>query len=227
MNRKRTGFTLVELLVVIGILGILAAFIYPAIRRAMIKGKVTQAKTNIMNLSAAIRQYYSDFNAYPDFYNAAGDATDIGRPEKANHLVMRLLTGRYWDGDSWEDDAKIQTSKRWDGPYIELNETEAYKFGSELAQSGNGFDDGYSTVASKAAYVDGFKNSAKYTYILFKFPDPQDASKGTPLFNRTGFDIYSVGPDGKGKYIETLSPYTPDKYKSEEDNKDNVNNWGN
>jgi prepilin-type N-terminal cleavage/methylation domain-containing protein len=229
MNMKRKGFTLVELLVVIGILGILSAFIYPAIRRAMIKGKITQTKTNIMSLATAIKGYYNDFNAYPDFYNQSEpDATDVGEPETANDLVMRLLTGRYWDGSNWKEDAKITTSKKWvGGPYIDLNETEVYKTGDNLAQKGNGFDDGYSTITGRAAYVDGWKNGGKETYFIFKFPNPQDSTtKALPLFNRDGFDIYSVGPDGKGMYL-SISPYTTDKYKAEEVNKDNVNNWGN
>jgi len=241
MNMKRKGFTLVELLVVIGILGILSAFIYPAIRRAMIKARVTQTKTNIMSLSTAIKGYYQDFNAYPDFYNSSEtDATDIGRPETANDLVMRLLTGRYWDSgsSSWKEDAKITTSKRWQGPYIELNETEAYETGADLAQKGKNFDDGYPSVSNRAAYVDGWKNDGKLTYFIFKFPDPQEtpAAKQIPLFNRDSFDIYSVGPDGKGKYL-TLNgtDYTADKYKSYEVtidgvqvqiNADNPNNWG-
>lgn len=223
MNMKRKGFTLVELLVVIGILAILSSFIYPAIRRAMIRGKIAQTKANIMSLTTAIKGYHQDFNAYPDFYNASGDATAIGRPETANHLVMRLLTGRYLDGNTWEEDATITTSKRWNGPYISLNETEAYKIGNDLAQSGNGFDDGYSSVTNRAAYVDGWKNNGKETYYIFKFPDPQDNSKPLPLFNRDSFDIYSVGPDGKGSYYKYSNPTA---YNNDETNKDNVTNWG-
>ncbi|GAF75378.1 unnamed protein product, partial [marine sediment metagenome] len=66
MNSNRRGFTLVELLVVIGILAVLTAFVFPAIRGAMRKGKITETKTNIMALATAIKGYYSDFNAYPD-----------------------------------------------------------------------------------------------------------------------------------------------------------------
>ena len=253
MNSNRRGFTLVELLVVIGILAVLTAFVFPAIRSAMRKGKITETKTNIMSLATAIKGYYSDFNAYPDLDRGNTDdqpyvglATDFGQPERDNDMVMVLLTGRYYDpsdqNEPWKEDDVITTNKRWNGPYIELNEVKAYEIGDNLREgnvdNANNicYPDGYRrNLSDRAAYVDGWKSVTKYTYFLFKFPEPwlpdSQEEKRKPLFNRDSFDIYSAGPDGKCAYYDLPpSQYNVDDYKNYEFkgkkvNKDNVNNW--
>ena len=54
MNRNRKGFTLVELLVVIGILGILMGALFPAISSAMIKANLSACGMRGRNLFVAI-----------------------------------------------------------------------------------------------------------------------------------------------------------------------------
>lgn len=53
-NKNKQGFTLVELLVVIGILGILAGALFPAISSAMLKATMTSVKTKGRNIYMAI-----------------------------------------------------------------------------------------------------------------------------------------------------------------------------
>ena len=54
MNKNKKGFTLVELLVVIGILGILMGALFPAISSAMIKANLSACGTRGRNLFVAI-----------------------------------------------------------------------------------------------------------------------------------------------------------------------------
>ena len=62
---KRKGFTLYELLLVIVIIGILSAILFPAMARARIKASEAKARSDIGQLAAAIRMYADDWGVYP------------------------------------------------------------------------------------------------------------------------------------------------------------------
>ncbi|MEO8498536.1 MAG: prepilin-type N-terminal cleavage/methylation domain-containing protein, partial [Planctomycetota bacterium] len=72
-NRKSLpGFTLVEMLVVIAIIGILAAILVPTLGAAIRRAKIGAVAMEVNQLSQAIEAYKLEFNDYPpDFTNAA------------------------------------------------------------------------------------------------------------------------------------------------------------
>ncbi len=63
--RERAGFTLMELLVVMVILGLLAALVGPRIWKNVTKSKITTAKTQIELLGQALDQFRLDTGRYP------------------------------------------------------------------------------------------------------------------------------------------------------------------
>ncbi len=73
-ERKRglSAFTLIELMVVIVILGILAAFVVPKLTKRPEDARVTKARIEISNIEQALELYYLDNGIYPSTEQGLG-----------------------------------------------------------------------------------------------------------------------------------------------------------
>lgn len=82
--RRRSGFTLVELMIVVLILGALAAIAIPRIMGGAVVAKANACHTNIDLLNMQLELYYSTTGAYPATLNVLTADTDYfpdGVPE--------------------------------------------------------------------------------------------------------------------------------------------------
>src|SRR5665811_1328585 len=64
-RRIQSGFTLIELMVVLLIIGVLAALIVPNVLDRADDARVTAAKTDVNNLMQALKLYRLDNQRYP------------------------------------------------------------------------------------------------------------------------------------------------------------------
>ena len=76
---KKNGFTLVELIIVVTILGIMAAIVIPTFQGNVATAKESASKSNLMTIRTQIELYKLQHNGYPPGYanNAVADITSV------------------------------------------------------------------------------------------------------------------------------------------------------
>ncbi|MBT5861816.1 MAG: type II secretion system major pseudopilin GspG, partial [Gammaproteobacteria bacterium] len=64
-NRRQDGFTLIEIMVVVIIIGILAAIVAPNVIGRVDDARITAAKSDIATIEGALKMYRLDNFSYP------------------------------------------------------------------------------------------------------------------------------------------------------------------
>ncbi len=71
-KRSKNGFTLVELLIVVAIIGVLSTIGVPTFRRMIQKSRKSEAKVNLGGLYTAEAAFFAEYGAYGDYLNKLG-----------------------------------------------------------------------------------------------------------------------------------------------------------
>ena len=96
LRDRRAGFTLVELLVVISIIGILAGLSAYGVMRARLSGQEGAVRTNLQSLKALIEQYVTEKGEYPpSSITGIGVKKGNGLNEGIEALLAALQTRKH------------------------------------------------------------------------------------------------------------------------------------
>lgn len=114
--RGRRGFTLLELLAVVAIIGLLAALIFPAVGAARRSAQAARTKVQFLQWAAAIESFRSEYGYYPSFDASHLVNGGAGSTPGDDHVFHDLLAGRKRDGSALTNtgatSAGAQNSKR-------------------------------------------------------------------------------------------------------------------
>ena len=74
---RRTGFSLLELIAVVTILGIIAAVVIPRISSSSTNAKAKADEQSAAEVRTALERHFFEVGAYPDHATAAAAATEL------------------------------------------------------------------------------------------------------------------------------------------------------
>jgi general secretion pathway protein G len=130
-RRLEEGFTLIEIMVVILILGLLATIVVQSLRGATDKAKVTKTEADISEIKTALDRYYLDNGYYP--------TSDQGLTALVTAPTSGQIPSNYEDGGYIE---KLPLDP-WGTPYFYQSDGNSYvlkSFGADGKPGGTGKD---------------------------------------------------------------------------------------
>jgi general secretion pathway protein G len=127
----QAGFTLIEMMVVVVIIGVLAALIVPNVLGKLDEAKVTAARTDIATITQALKFYKLDNQRYPT------------QDQGLQALVAKPSTGPV--PPNWKPYLEKLPNDPWGRPYQYLNpgvkgEVDVMSFGADGQPGGEGIN---------------------------------------------------------------------------------------
>ncbi|MFN7182202.1 MAG: type II secretion system major pseudopilin GspG [Planctomycetota bacterium] len=102
MGKKEQGFTLLELLAVVMIIGLLAAIIAPRLLSKTPQARIAAAKANIKSLQTAIENFHLDHGKYPEKLEDLVNMPSYINPKKwpeGGYLTSIVIPKDPWGND--------------------------------------------------------------------------------------------------------------------------------
>lgn len=209
---KQRGFTLLELLIVIAVIGVLASLIFGVVGTIGVRKKKILALTQVKGIEDAAKQYFQDFSVYPpdtDNYETDDPLPNGLSSSDAKYGIKRYLGNKLVD-------TKTGATH---GPYLDIQDK--YLKGDPIVVDGQ----------NAQLFVDPWGNAYEMDcmHVLIdkkakkigkpSYPYPPGTPEEQCVFE---VKVWSKGPDGKSS---KEAPFFPIGSAPEDD--DNIMTWTN
>lgn len=128
-----SGFTLIEVMVVIVILGVLAALIVPNVMGRSEKAKIDTTQITLKGVAGALDQYKLDNGHFPTMQEGGLDAL-VNQPATAKNWMPGGYVKGGYPKDSWKNDVQYVI------PGADNRAFDLYSFGADGKEGGEGND---------------------------------------------------------------------------------------
>lgn len=120
-KRGRAGFTLIEIIVVIAIVGVLAALVFPVLASARESGRRASCQNNLKQLGLALMQYCQDYRGKVPPVNSPSDSATPGisswvgflQPYVKSYQIMRCPSQKEDPYGTWSGAGNVLFQERW------------------------------------------------------------------------------------------------------------------
>ena len=99
--RNNKGFTLIELMIVIAIIGVIMAYAIPSYQRQVIRSKRTEAQNTLVELAAIQEKHNAIYNQYATNIRGVLGPAALG------------LGGRYWNTSDYRYRISTNAAGQW------------------------------------------------------------------------------------------------------------------
>ncbi|MAJ27821.1 hypothetical protein CBD41_00280 [bacterium TMED181] len=178
-DSSKSGFTLIELMIVVAIIGVLSTLVTKMIQMAQARSFEANAKSDVSTISSALEAYMRDEGVYPAWKEKLG-GEDLETFNCFPILFENLQGERPPEGRGGKNT-----------PYSDMAS-------DRIAVIDEDFDDEFKRVGR-----DDLFDPEVDKYYLDPWSEPyfyrENKSKRTKedwMLKRRGFDLWSVGPDG-------------------------------
>lgn len=120
MNKQRRnekGFTMIELIIVVAIMGILAAILVPSFASMSRKSRLTSDIRTLQTIQKQIDLYYAERGSYPATGGTLNDGGEIGTQVGALLVQEGYIDSKYFSGHVAGNPLDLQTENAeaaWD-----------------------------------------------------------------------------------------------------------------
>jgi prepilin-type N-terminal cleavage/methylation domain-containing protein/prepilin-type processing-associated H-X9-DG protein len=176
------GFTLLELLVVVGVIGVLVSLLLPAVQAAREAARRLSCSNNFGQVALGVIEYHDTFNHLPP--HGTGTFSHANLPANTNQFRLSFLvsiTPFVGETPLWET---ISEELRGDPP-ITVSETEGAYFGAYIGMEEEGKTNTHLyPPMGPSPIVTNFK---PWSMEISTFRCPSDPGMGLPSMGRTNY----------------------------------------